>query len=101
MCGSIQDSELRKQVSRERDRAEKAEAELSRSNELREALANKMAAADERWEQERSQLRRRIEELSQERSQGQVPTNILADLESKRSNLELQRCASCIQEASA
>jgi len=101
--GSIQDSELRKQVSRERERAEKAEAELSRSNELREALANKMAAADERWEQERAQLRRRIEELSQERSQGQVPTNILADLESKRSNLEteLQRCASRIQEASA
>jgi len=100
---SIQDTELRKQVARERERAEKAEAELSRSNELREALAHKTAAADERWGQERAQLRLRIEELCQELSKGQISTNILADLESKRSSLEteLQRCASRIQELSA
>jgi len=88
--GKTAHTELRKQLTRERERAERAEADLSRAHELQRVMADKTAAADSRREKEREQQRQRILEL--EELQSQRSTNILADLADKltKSESELQ-----------
>lgn len=93
-------TELIKQVKRERERAERAEADLSRATEMRRKLADQMAAADQRREQERNHLRERVLELEQQQSTR--ATNIIEDLKEKLSfaEKELLRWKAVVEELS-
>jgi len=84
--GETAHTESRKQLTQERERAERAEADLSRAYELQRVMANKTAAADSRREKEREQQRQRILEL--EELQSQRSPNILADLADKLTKSE-------------
>ena len=92
---AVQEAELRKQATRERERAEKAEADSSRAQELRRALADKMAAANERWEKEGEHLRKKIEEL--QNSQTQRSINLL-ETRLSIAESELHQCKAHIQD---